>query len=378
MSEPEEGNWNDKEEMDLPFDPAVTRTLFRKWRAPRFGQSNPERMNNPVWEWLVRSRKTAYWLTQHFREPSALEVGPGWCFQRFGGTETILPDSRKVLIGGEHEDYYDPDFQIYNDVVVLHRGGGLDIFGYPPEVFPPTDFHSATSAAGRIFIIGGLGYPEPRKAAVTPVYCLDLQTFAISPFATSGPAPGGIHEHAAELEPDGKSITLRGGCVDTVRNINDWRLRLDTGLWEQLTKNVWQVWKVRRKDGELLHLWQIRSHLALQSMGQLHLLTEKMRKLEEQFDIPTLEEQIGGSIDAEAASQLFQPPVDCAMAPDTGLFNVHCLRISGVTVRYEESLQEIEVAFEGALPQKVINSVVQDLATKLTRLEGSLCAAKRT
>lgn len=377
MSEPEEGNWNDEAGSDLPLDPAVTRKLFRKWRAPRFGRSNPERMNNPVWEWLVRSRNPAYWLAQHFREPSAFDVGPSWCFHRLGGTVTVLPDGRKVLIGGEHEDDYDPDFQIYNDVVVLHPDGCIDIFGYPPEVFPPTDFHSATLIDDRIYIIGGLGYPEQREAAVTPVYCVDLQTFAISPFTTSGPAPGWIHGHAAELEPERKSIILRGGRVDSVRNINDWRLRLDTGSWEQATKNVWQVWKVQRKDVKRLHLRQIQLHLALQSMGLLNLLTEQMSKFMEQFDIPTLEEQIGGSIDAEAEAQLFQPPIDHEKGPATGEFGIRCVLVNGVSVRYEERLQEIEVTFEGALPQKLINSVVKDLAAKLTRLEGSPCEAKR-
>jgi len=377
MDETEDADWSQEQELDVPLDSAMNRKLFRKWRAPRFGQSNPERMNNPVWEWLVRSRKTAYWLVQHFSEPSALEAGPGWCFHRNGRSKTLLPDGRKVFIAGEHEDCYDPDFQIYNDVVMLDPDGRLDIFGYPREVFPPTDFHSATLAGDRIFIVGGLSYPEERQSAATRVYCLDLKTYAISPFATSGLAPGWIYQHKAELAAGGLAITLRGGRVDSVRNINDWRLRLDTGAWEQLTHNVWQVWQVQREDGQLLHLWQIRSHLALESMGQLHLLTEKMSKFEEQFGIPTLEEQLGGSIDAEAASLLFQPPIDHEKMPETGNINVCCLRINGVTLRYQEGLQNIEVTFEGALPQKIINAVLKDLAAKLTRLEGSPCAARR-
>jgi hypothetical protein len=32
----------------VPVDPALTPELFLKWRAPRCGSSNPERMNNPV------------------------------------------------------------------------------------------------------------------------------------------------------------------------------------------------------------------------------------------------------------------------------------------------------------------------------------------
>src|SRR5512132_4441480 len=103
-------NWDDEEQLDVPPDRNVTRKLFRTWRAPRFGEANPERMNNPVWEWLVRSRVTAYTAAQRFNEPSALEAGPGWCFNRNGRSETILPDGRQVLIGGEHEDAYDPDF----------------------------------------------------------------------------------------------------------------------------------------------------------------------------------------------------------------------------------------------------------------------------
>ena len=44
--------------------------------------------------------------------------GPVWCFSRFGTSLTELPDGRFVQIGGEHEDFYDPDFCIYNDVTV--------------------------------------------------------------------------------------------------------------------------------------------------------------------------------------------------------------------------------------------------------------------
>ncbi|KAK4148918.1 hypothetical protein C8A00DRAFT_19337 [Chaetomidium leptoderma] len=127
---------------------------------------------------------------------------PVFCFCRFGRTETKLPDGRIVYIAGEHEDYYDPDFNIYNDVVVVHRHGavqeteqteegtgaddagsenemsddsdydkeywedlkrekikedletaalaaGVDpadiqIYGYPADVFPATYFHTAT------------------------------------------------------------------------------------------------------------------------------------------------------------------------------------------------------------------------------------------
>jgi hypothetical protein len=70
-----EHTWDDEEQLEVSPDRNVTRKLFRARRSPRYGERNPERMNNPVWEWLVRSRSTAYAAAQRFKEPSALEVG---------------------------------------------------------------------------------------------------------------------------------------------------------------------------------------------------------------------------------------------------------------------------------------------------------------
>ena len=56
---------------------------------------------------------------------------------------------------------------------------------------------------------------------------------------------------------------------------------------------------------------------------------------------------------------------------------MQCIRIDEVVVRYKEDMEGIEVTFEGDLPQKVIDTVMKDLETKLTRVEGSPCKAKR-
>merc|ERR1719473_2000472 len=84
-----------------------------------------------------------------FDDIGKLEGDPVWTFHRFGRTVTQLPCGRLVMIGGEHEDYYHPDFCIYNDVGIFTPGqgaedGSIEILGYPRSVFPPTDFHSAT------------------------------------------------------------------------------------------------------------------------------------------------------------------------------------------------------------------------------------------
>lgn len=381
MDEDRDTTWDDEEALDVPLDPAVTKKLFRQWRAPRYGKTNPERMNNPVWEWMVRSRTTPYAVAQRFGEPSPLEAGAGWCFYRFGRTGTELPDRRTVLIAGEHEDCYDPDFYIYNDVVVLHPDAHMDIFGYPREVFPPTDFHTATLVGNRIFIIGGLNYPEERQPGVTNVFCLDLESFAVAPFATTGKPPGWIHRHTAALSVDGSAIRLSGGRINSVKNINEWELRLASGSWEQLTARLWQIWQVQREDNHLTHLWQIRSQLSLEAAGQKEAVAEQMRKLWEQHGlanvIPTLEQEIGGPPDVDALNQLYRPPVPHARLPGAEEPNTCRICADGVTVRYEESLHGIEIMFEGALPQKTINAVVRDVQAKLARLERAACKAGR-
>src|SRR5262249_48253111 len=149
-----------------------------------------------------------------FNGPSALETGPGWCFDRFGQSSTTLGDGRTVLIAGEHEDSYDPDFYIYNDVVVRYPDDRIDIFNYPREVFPPTDFHTATLAGNRIVVVGTLGYRQDRKPGTTPVMVLDLDTFAFSPVVTSGTPPGWLSSHQAVLSPDGTSILIQKGNLE--------------------------------------------------------------------------------------------------------------------------------------------------------------------
>jgi hypothetical protein len=189
------------------------------------------------------------------------------CFSRFGGTVTKLPDGRFVHIGGEHEDFYDPDFCIYNDVVVIATPQlsnpatssmpeddipddydialprvvapeNITIYGYPIDVFPPTDFHTSTyvcdprSGKESIYIIGGLGYESSALRNRTDVYQLDLSNFSIRRLETVGAKPlGGTHRHNAELyhsaydtEPRIKITTEDGRQFSLLVNTLEWIL----------------------------------------------------------------------------------------------------------------------------------------------------------
>ncbi len=174
---------------------------YQAAKYPCEGIENPEKVDEPFWNAMVRSGASAYDARRKFNEEEH-EGGAVWCYTRFGKSITTLPNGRIVEIGGEHEDFYDQDFYIYNDVFVHHGDSNFDIYCYPAEVFPPTDFHSATLVDNDIYIIGCLGHPQDRQSDYTPVYHLNCETFAIEEVETSGDCPGWIHRHTAEFHPE--------------------------------------------------------------------------------------------------------------------------------------------------------------------------------
>jgi len=194
----------------------VTAEEFKAGHGRRFGTSNPEEIHEPFWHAMIRSGLNAY---QGADRCSTLQVDilrPVWCAERYGQSLTTLPDGRNIQIGGEHEDHYDEDFCIYNDVFVHEPDGTIRIFGYPESVFPCTDFHTATLIGNEIWIIGALSYPDKRQFGTTPVFVLNTDTFQMRKVATRGEPPGWINRHRAillvnEIRVSGGFISFRQG-----------------------------------------------------------------------------------------------------------------------------------------------------------------------
>lgn len=217
----------------------VSREQYLTGKYRKFGKTNPEVMEVEFWKAMVRSGVGAYSARSIFENERYDE--PIWCFERFGRTITQLPDGRILEIGGEHEDYYDPDFCIYNDVVVHQGDGSFTILGYPKDIFPPTDFHSATLVGKYVYIIGCLGYLSERIYNQTPVYRLHSETFKIEKVETTGEKPGWISRHKAHYQEQSK-IFLTGGkvCVklndkdEYVENSNDYILNLANMNWSRV------------------------------------------------------------------------------------------------------------------------------------------------
>ncbi len=162
----------------------------------------------------TRGGINAYQAAQLYEHPADATRSPVWCAQRFGQSITLLPDGRIVQIAGEHEDFYDSDFCIYNDVFVHEHDGTIRIFGYPESVFPPTDFHTATLVDEHIYLIGSLGYQGTRQYGKTPVYRLNTNTFRIEHVPAGGEAPGWIFEHRA-VQTAAHEIRVFGGTIVT-------------------------------------------------------------------------------------------------------------------------------------------------------------------
>ena len=217
----------------------MTEQEYRNGYSPRFGITNPEVMEVPFWKEMVRSGVSAHSARVQFREV-ADQHGPGWSFNRFGCSFSGLPDGRFVQIGGEHEDYYDRDFYIYNEVIVHGSPGEFQILGYPKDVFPSTDFHSATYIAGYIYILGGLGYHGTRQFGTTPCYRLNCTTWKMERVQTTGENPGWIYKHKCNFLEEtlvvsgGKICSLKDGEEEHDDNTAVYTLALATMSWTRI------------------------------------------------------------------------------------------------------------------------------------------------
>lgn len=361
------------EEVDPPAE--ITKKVFKQWRDARRGKRAAEDLSNPYWSWLVRSEDSSWSANEHFKGPSSYGGNAAWSAERFGQSTTNLPDGRILLIAGEHEDHYDPDFFIYNDIIVRHPDERIEILGFPKKVFPPTDFHSASLVDGKIILIGNLGYPEDRKTGETQILVIDPKTWEIRKQPSTGESPGWIHSHQATV--DNGFITITRGNVwkdhDTqlIENFDDWRLSLTDWTWERLTHRVVTVFEIARKDGEMIGLHEISMWLMQEKHGPLPAF--EMPHMDDHEVKEMLENSMKGTEpkDREAFERLYMPDgVDFKPPPATEDDLEIRIEVEGILVRYRDSMDHIALTIEGELKPELINQLRDDLKTKLERATG--------
>ncbi len=338
--------------------PEVTRELFLEWRDARRGKVSGEVMTNPVWRWLIDSNISAYRANDHFKGPGSYGGKAGWCFNRFGRTLTVLADGTKVLIGGEHEDGYDPDFFIYNDVVIAHPDGRIEILGYPEDHFPPTDFHSATLMGDELILIGNLSYPPQRRIGGTQVFAYHIGTSRFRRIETSGEVPGWISRHEARLD-ERNGIIVHGGKIDHgpdhggyLENFDSWRLSPDDWSWERLTYQPVGRWEFVREDGEACHLFPKRIARMTQLVGISC----------GPSDIP--------EFDGDLLDRLYDPLVPHEAVVDHDWSERTRYVIDGVPLHFSEETRAVLLTVVGDLPSAMMESYVNEVRDRLTELEG--------
>lgn len=352
----------------------VTRDRYLVWRAPRLGATNPHRMTNPVWAWLARQRElNAYMANRHFDGPSSLEAGPAWCGQRFGQSRTELADGRVVYVGGEHEDYYDPDFFIYNDVIVEAPDGATEIYGYPWEALGPTDFHSATLHGDRVVVVGALDYAWRRAPGLTRVAAIDTRSWSAQTWVTRE-GPGWIYDHRAALEPDGRGLRVEGGFVERddvvrVEQRDVWRLDLDRLTWACVERRASSQWSIARADGKRLRLFDL-GLLRWHRDDASDFGRERRARYQSQHGVaPDF-----AAWEARYALDCDHEPVEAAGDDELAVTR---LRVEGVTVRYVEESFAVRVVIEGEPSEAARAAAIDGPRRALERIEGAACVARQ-
>jgi hypothetical protein len=366
--------FDDDEEQrpDIP-KPALSHEEFLRWRSPRFGERNPTDLTNPLWVWLVQMRQSAYRANEAWNGPSPFSAGPMWCFDRFGQSVTQLPDGRKVYIAGEHEDYYDPDFCIYNDVVVESPDGAISIFGYPQETFPPTDFHSATLVGDRIIIVGNLGYEHERSPGHTEVYELSIETWAIKRLETQGPAPGWISRHTASFLEDTGRIRIYGGQVIDEgepylwENTDEWTFDPASCAWHLTERRPWRQWTLMHGDRSPNRLWQMRHALWMQKVGWKSDLAEQMEGFEK---------ELGFRPELNLLESLYRYGPEVTPLPNTDE-DSRWLRFEskGQVVRFQEDTFSVHIVAEGAISDEDADRLTTGVTSQLSGIDRAVWTA---
>jgi hypothetical protein len=362
---------DDDTEQALQLAPGFDLATFLAWRAPRAGTANPSRMDNPVWTWLVHTRLCGFRANEAMEGPCSTVVGPCWSFRRFGQARVILADGALVCIGGEHEDHDDPDFHIYNDVVVCCPDGSINVYTYPTALFEPLDFHSATLAGDQIVIIGALGYEQQRRYGRTPVYLLSLRSFAITRIDTAGEGPGWIARHAARLSADGRAIVISGGAVMPragaypEANLDEWRLDLATWRWTCVRRCDWQRCIVAPADRRRNHLFDFRQAL-WETQGWTGGDGMAVERLAQALGMDP-------DLDLYQARYLMKGAAIALARRDGDDYKEFRVMLDGTVVRITEHTRALHVVVEGRLAEGRFAALVQHVDQALTGLLGTPC-----
>lgn len=103
--------------------------------------ANPEFRTSSYYSWVIANYNLPVEIRTLYGDA---ESGPVWTFNRMGMSLDVLQNGTRVYIGGHYGDMYEPDYHIYNDVVVITSGGDTVVCNYSTTVLAPICFHNTT------------------------------------------------------------------------------------------------------------------------------------------------------------------------------------------------------------------------------------------
>lgn len=161
--------------------------------AVEYGESNPTRCytSAKLLEKEVVYHVVSQWGGKPVFDDSTLAKKPLWRPHRSRWSVGCanLNDGRVMEIGGEYEDYYDPMFCIFNDILVKYPDGRApELYTYPYDEFPPTDGLACVQVDGHLYLLGNAGYIHERKEHMQ-VLIVDLETYSVKKPNTHGEGP---------------------------------------------------------------------------------------------------------------------------------------------------------------------------------------------
>lgn len=275
----------------------------------------------------------------------------------------------------ESQDYYDPDFDIYNDVTIKYHDQDLkfsyEIWNYPESQFPPVYAHSTVydDRTNQVYITGGLGTGDRQRKGVTEIYQLNLESKDIQQVETFGESPPCLHNHETKMW-NYDLIEMKGGHIlknnIVIKNLYVWYFNLKTKTWLKQESEIFQHWMIQTDKREELFLQ----------------ISKDILKMEEEnfYSSESIEQHkahIFKHYEYQPNYQLYpqlyyaHEDIYVSKIESYPYFNLiyQCI-LQGQIYHCFEEHNRLEIAFQASASEEFQQFIINDLTSKLKQISG--------
>lgn len=278
------------------------------------------------------------------------------------GGNTVAPDWKWY----DSKDYYDPDFDIYNDVTIQYFDGTCELWHYPEEQFPPVYAHHTLydENTNKVYITGGLGSGDRQRKNITEIYALDLETKDIQKVDASGESPVCLYHHEAEMY-DNDLIEIKGGYIIkngvAIKNLYLWYFDLKTKTW-------------LKKEAEKYHHWVLRPEKGSRFLFRDYVVLLDFEKNAPQHLEGYLQNLLNNHLyvgDYKVYSKLYKPveEMECNRVDDWIHHTYQCV-LGDQAYQCCEDHNRLEVVFGASATEEFQQFIINDLKSKLKQISG--------